>query len=111
MNVNGKHYRPAHDNGVPFYTALPSSSFNWTICDGVGEAPIEQRGGEEVRYMQGLHEGEIKKVLLTPEDSPAANFAFDVTPSHLVTGLITERGVCDASEEGVLGLYPEKKNQ
>ena len=98
----------AHDNGVPFYTALPSSSFDWQMRDGVKEVPIEQRGGEEVRYIQGLHDGEIKKVLLTPVDSPAANFAFDVTPARLVTGLITERGICEASEEGVLGLYPEK---
>ncbi len=99
----------AHDNGVPFYTALPSSTFDWTMRDGVKEIPIEQRGGEEVKYIQGLHEGEIKEVLLTPADSPAANFAFDVTPSRLVTGLITERGICVASEDGVLGLYPEKR--
>jgi methylthioribose-1-phosphate isomerase len=99
----------AHDNGIPFYTALPSSTFDWTMRDGVREIPIEQRGGEEVRYIQGLHEGEIKSVLLTPEDSPTANFAFDVTPSRLVTGLITERGICAASEEEVLGLYPEKR--
>ncbi len=98
----------AYDNGVPFYTALPSSTFDWTMRDGVKEVPIEQRGGEEVKYIQGWHEGEIKRVLLTPENSPAANYAFDVTPARLVTGLITERGICDASEEGVLGLYPEK---
>ncbi len=99
----------AFDNDVPFYTALPFSTFDWTMRDGVKEVPIEQRGGEEVRYIQGLHEGEIKSVLLTPKDSPAANFAFDVTPARLVTGLITERGICDASEKGVLGLYPEKR--
>ena len=99
----------AHDNDVPFYTALPSSTFDWVMRDGVKEVPIEQRDGTEVRYIQGLNEGEIKQVLLTPEDSPAANYAFDVTPSRLVTGLITERGICEASEEGVLGLYPEKR--
>jgi methylthioribose-1-phosphate isomerase len=77
--------------------------------DGVKEVPIEQRGASEVRLIQGLHDGEIKQVLLTPENSPAANFAFDVTPARLVTGLITERGICPASEAGVLGLYPEKK--
>ena len=99
----------AKDNGVPFYTALPSSTFDWVMRDGVKEVPIEQRDGKEVRYIQGFHEGEIKEVLLTPEASPAANYAFDVTPSRLVTGLITERGICEASEEGVLGLYPEKK--
>jgi len=99
----------AKDNNVPFYVALPSSSFDWEKRDGVQEIPIEQRDGHEVKYIQGLSDGELKWVLLTPEDSPAANFAFDVTPARLVTGLITERGVCNASEEGVLGLYPEKK--
>ena len=99
----------AKDNGVPFYTALPSSTFDWVMRDGVKEVPIEERDSKEVKYIQGLHEGEIKEVLLTPEASPAANYAFDVTPSRLVTGLITERGICEASEEGVLRLYPEKK--
>ncbi len=98
----------AKDNGVPFYTALPSSTFDWVMRDGVKEIPIEQRDGTEVRYIPGFHEGEIKAVLLTPKDSPAANYAFDVTPARLVTGLITERGICAASEEGVFGLYPEK---
>ena len=100
----------AFDNDVPFYTALPSSTFDWVMRDGVKDIPIEQRDGTEVRYIQGMHDGEITAVLLTPEDSPAANYAFDVTPARLVTGLITERGICDASEEGVLGLYPEKRN-
>ncbi len=99
----------AKDNDIPFYVALPSSTFDWEKRDGVKEIPIEQRDATEVKYIQGLHEGEIVQVLLTPEDSPAANYAFDVTPARLVTGLITERGVCDASEQGVLGLYPEKK--
>ncbi len=98
----------AKDNNVPFYVALPSSSFDWEKRNGVQEIPIEQRDGHEVKYIQGLVDGELKWVLLTPQDSPAANFAFDVTPSRLVTGLITERGVCEASEEGVLSLYPEK---
>ncbi len=99
----------AHDNGVPFYVALPSSSFDWNIRDGVKEIPIEERGEDEVKFIQGLHRGEIVKVLLTPAESPATNFGFDVTPRKYVTGLITERGVCEASEEGVLGLYPEKR--
>lgn len=98
----------AHDNGVPFYVALPSSTFDWVMQDGLKEIPIEQRDGGEVRYIQGLHEGALKKVLLTPEKSPAVNYGFDVTPARLVTGLITERGICDASEAGVLELYPEK---
>ncbi len=97
----------AKDNGVPFYVALPSSTFDWTKRDGVKEIPIEERGGEEVKYIQGLSDGEIKTVLLTPEKSAAANFAFDVTPARLVTGLITERGICEASEKGILELYPE----
>ena len=99
----------AKDNNVPFYVALPSSTFDWKMKDGVKEIPIEQRGDEEVKYAQGLVDGEIKKVLLTPKDSPAANFAFDVTPRRLITGLITERGIIEANEESVLNLYPEKK--
>ena len=99
----------ARDNGVPFYVALPSSTFDWTLRDGVREIPIEQRDGAEVKYIEGLHDGRSLTVLLTPAESPAANYAFDVTPSRLVTGLITERGICAASEEGVLGLYPEKR--
>jgi len=99
----------AHDNGIPFYTALPSSTFDWVRRDGVAEIPIEERGGEEVKWIQGLCEGEIAQVLLTPPGSPAANYAFDVTPARLVTGLITERGICPASEEGVLRLFPERR--
>lgn len=99
----------AKDNNIPFYVALPSSTFDWKMRDGVKEIPIEQRDATEVKYMPGLHEGEIKSILLTPADSPAANYAFDVTPARLITGLITERGLCAASEEGILGLYPEKK--
>lgn len=99
----------AKDNGVPFYVALPSSSFDWQMRDGIQEIPIEQRGGEEVSHIQGLVDNEIKKVLLTPKGSPATNFAFDVTPSRLVTGLITERGVCDANEEGIMTMFPEKR--
>jgi methylthioribose-1-phosphate isomerase len=99
----------ARDNGVPFYVALPSSTFDWEHRDGVKEIPIEQRDAAEVKTISGLHAGEIVSVQLTPEDSPAANYAFDVTPARLVSGLITERGICDASEEGILALYPEKK--
>ncbi len=99
----------ARDNNIPFYVALPSSTFDWHRRDGLKEIPIEQREGTEVKYISGWHEGAIKPVLLTPQNSPAANYAFDVTPARLVTGLITERGICEASEEGVLGLYPEKK--
>jgi methylthioribose-1-phosphate isomerase len=99
----------AHDNGVPFYVALPSSTFDWQLRDGIRDIPIEQRDGTEVRLIEGLHGDELVEVLLTPAESPAANYAFDVTPSRLVTGLITERGICAASEEAVLSLYPEKR--
>ena len=99
----------AKDNGVPFYVALPSSSFDWTIRDGVREIPIEERGSEEVNYADGLHAGQQVEVRVTPENSPAANFGFDVTPRQLVTGLITERGVCEANEESILGLFPERR--
>ena len=101
----------AKDNNIPFYVTLPSSTFDWTIRDGVKDILIEKRDPDEVRYIQGLCDGKIKKVLLTVEQSPAVNYAFDVTPARLVTGLITERGICDANEEGVLGLYPEHKSK
>lgn len=99
----------AADNDVPFYVALPSSTIDWTMRNGLTDIPIEQRGTDEVCYIQGLENGAVKKVLLTPPDSPAANYAFDVTPARLVTGLITERGICTASEKGILALFPEKK--
>jgi methylthioribose-1-phosphate isomerase len=98
----------AKDNRVPFYVALPSSSFDWEMRDGLKEIPIEERGSEEVKYADGLVDGRRAEVLITPEDSPAANYAFDVTPGRFVTGLITERGICKASEKGVLALFPER---
>lgn len=99
----------AQDNHVPFYAALPSSTIDWKMRDGVREIPIEERDVAEVKYIHGVHEGGVKEVLITPESSPASNYGFDVTPARLVTGIITERGVCAASEKGVLGLYPERK--
>lgn len=98
----------ASDNGVPFYVALPSSTIDWRVKDGVREIPIEQRGAEEVTHLTGATAaGGIETIRITPEGSPAANYAFDVTPARLVTGLITERGVCEASEAGLVGLFPE----
>lgn len=97
----------AKDNRVPFYVALPSSSFDWRIRDGVKEIPIEERSSDEVNYADGWHEGELIEVRLTPETSAAANFGFDVTPRQFVTGLITERGICQANEQSILGLFPE----
>src|SRR2546421_4748612 len=100
----------AKDNAVPFYVALPSSSFDWNIRDGVSEIPIEERGSEEVNYADGLHEGQQVEVRVTAENSPAANFGFDVTPRQLVTGLITERGICEANEQSILRLFPERRS-
>ena len=96
----------AKDNDIPFYVALPSSTFDWNLSDGVKEIPIETRDPDEVRYVQGLDKDVIRSVLIPPADSPAANFAFDVTPARLVTGYITERGICDAA--GIRKLFPEK---
>ncbi|HMJ04897.1 MAG TPA: S-methyl-5-thioribose-1-phosphate isomerase [Chthoniobacterales bacterium] len=99
----------AKDNGVPFYVALPSSSFDWKIRDGVKEIPIEERGAEEVSHADGLHAGAHVEVRVTPETSAAANFGFDVTPRQLVTALITERGICEANEHGIAALFPEHR--
>ncbi|MEL6673517.1 MAG: S-methyl-5-thioribose-1-phosphate isomerase [Bacteroidota bacterium] len=101
----------AWDNGVPFYVALPSPTIDWSIRDGVKQIPIEVRGGEEVRFMRGWCDrtGQVEKVRIVPADSPAENHAFDVTPAKYVTALITERGVCPATEEGIASLFPEMK--
>jgi methylthioribose-1-phosphate isomerase len=98
----------AHDNGVPFYAALPTSTIDWAMRDGVKEIPIEERDSREVTHISGLAaDGSLATVQLTPTGSPARNYAFDVTPSRFVTGVITERGVCAANEAGLKGLYPE----
>ena len=99
----------ARDNNIPFYFSLPSSTFDLTLRDGIKEIPIETRDPDEVRYVQGMDQGKTIDVLITPIASPAANFAFDVTPAGLVTGFITERGICKASEKEILNLFPEKK--
>ena len=98
----------AHDNGVPFYVGLPYPTIDWTIEDG-RDIPIEERNATELSRMSGrTASGEVVTVDILPEGSPAANPAFDVTPARLVTALITERGVCAASEAGLLSLYPEQ---
>ena len=97
----------AHDNDVPFYVALPASSIDWNMRDGRREIPIEQRSGDEVKYIQGFDGEQLRRVRLTPAGSPAANYGFDVTPARLVTGLITDRGICEATEAGLLSLFPE----
>ncbi len=97
----------AQDNGVPFYVALPSPTIDWTVSDGVAEIPIEDRPAREVTHVQGLTAGGIGAVQVSPEGTAGGNPAFDVTPARLVTGLITEAGVCEASEAGLAALFPE----
>ena len=98
----------AKDNGVPFYVALPSTTIDWTLDDGF-RIPIEERSGDELSRISGRTEsGDIATVQVTPDGSPVANYAFDVTPARLVTGLITERGVADASREGLARMFPER---
>ena len=100
----------AHDNGVPFYVALPSSTFDWEICDGLSGIPIEQRSGREITHIRGLNEAaEMSTIAIAPLDTATVNYGFDVTPARLITGLISERGVMEASEEDILRLYPEHK--
>jgi methylthioribose-1-phosphate isomerase len=98
----------AHDCGVPFYAALTGPTIDWEISDGVAQIPIEERSADEVRFVRGrTAEGGLVAVNILPEHSAAANPAFDVTPARLVTGIITERGVCPATAEGLRRLYPE----
>jgi len=99
----------ARDNAIPFYVALPSSSIDWTLSDGVAEIPIEERDGSELSHVRGrTGDGETVEVAILPASSPVANPSFDVTPARLVTGLITECGVCEASRAGLGGLFPER---
>ncbi len=98
----------ARDTGVPFYVALPGPTIDWTIRDGLREIPIEERDAAEVTEISGrAADGRVLSVTLAPDGTPAGNYAFDVTPARLVTALITERGVCQASEPGLAALYPE----
>ena len=100
----------ARDNNVPFWVALPSTTIDWTVSDGLREIPIEERAQSEVTDITGrLPGGSIATVRVAAGGSPAANPAFDVTPARLVTGLITERGRCDASADALLGLFPERR--
>lgn len=97
----------ARDNNIPFYVALPSSTFDWTLRNGLEDIPIEERDPDEVRYVQGYSQGAMHNVLVPPETSPAGNYAFDVTPARLVTGFITERGICKATEQDIKRLFPD----
>ncbi|KQT99049.1 methylthioribose-1-phosphate isomerase [Methylobacterium sp. Leaf469] len=100
----------ASDNGIPFYAALPFSTIDWTLDDGVAQIPIEERDGREVSHLTGrLPDGAFATIEVVSPGSPVANPAFDVTPARLVTGIITERGVARASADGLLSLYPERR--
>ncbi len=99
----------AKDNGIPFYAALPSTSIDWSIENGLKEIKIEKRDPVEVSEIEGWTGSEIERVRLIPEKSSALNYGFDVTPARLVTGLITERGICKANKNSILNLFPEKK--
>ena len=98
---------------MAMFHGVPSSwtTLDWTINDGLKEIPIEERNQDEVRYVVGKSKvsGKLDEVLICPETTQASNYGFDVTPARLVTALITERGVCDASEEGLLSLFPEER--
>jgi len=99
----------AKENSVPFYVALPSSTFDFKMKDGVKEIPIEERDSSEIMYITGVtKEGRTETVRICPEATNARNWGFDVTPAKLITGLISERGACEASEKGISYLYPEK---
>ena len=99
----------AHDNNVPFYVALPSPTIDWTVGDGVAEIPIEERSGDEVSLVWGRDaDGKVVQVRISPDGTDAANPAFDVTPARLVTGLITERGIAEASQPGLKALFPDR---
>jgi methylthioribose-1-phosphate isomerase len=100
----------ARDNNLPFYVALPSSTFDFAMTDGLRQIPIEERDAHEVRFVSGkTADGSLAEVLVCPESTPAKNYGFDVTPARLVTGLICERGICEASQEGILNLFPEQR--
>jgi len=98
----------AYDNNIPFYSAVPSTSIDFSIKDGVNEIVIEERDPAEVLKIEGLLHGKIEEVRLCPENSHAANYAFDVTPARLITGIITEKGICRADEESIKKMFPDK---
>ena len=100
----------ARDNNVPFYVALPSSTLDFSLDDGVTQIPIEERSGDEVRIVSGkLSDGSVASVQICPDTTPARNWGFDVTPARLITGIVCERGICSATESGILKLFPEQK--
>ncbi|HLO59406.1 MAG TPA: S-methyl-5-thioribose-1-phosphate isomerase [Bacteroidales bacterium] len=98
----------AFDNHILFYAALPSSTIDWTLSEGAGETPIEERNGNEVTFMEGLKNGEVMEVEILPPGTPVANYGFDITPARLVTGIITERGISNANKKSIFTLFPER---
>lgn len=96
----------AYDNNVPFYVALPSTTFDWTMTEGVHAIPIEERDPEELTYVEGWQEGKVGRVLVPPQGSPALNYGFDVTPAKYISGLLTERGLCQANEASIREMFP-----
>ncbi|HEX3008841.1 MAG TPA: S-methyl-5-thioribose-1-phosphate isomerase [Bacteroidales bacterium] len=99
----------AKDNGIPFYVALPSSTFDWKLTDGINQIPVEIRNSDEIRFVEGTERDQIRLVNTLPENSAALNYGFDVTPARLVTALITERGICAANQDSIVNLFPEKR--
>jgi methylthioribose-1-phosphate isomerase len=100
----------AFDNNIPFYSALPSTSIDFSISNGLKEIPIEERNPEEVKNITGFADGEIKSVLICPENAAVANYGFDITPARLITGLITEKGICRATEKDIKKMFSDKFN-
>jgi methylthioribose-1-phosphate isomerase len=98
----------AKDNNIPFYAALPSTTIDFTLTEGVTEIIVEERSQEEVKYISGLLDGEIQSVRICPEKSAALNYGFDVTPARLITGLITEKGICRATEKDIKTMFSDK---
>lgn len=96
----------AHDNAIPFYVAIPEGTLDFEISDGVKDIPIEMRSEDEVKYIRGLNsEGKVEELLITPKGSNAVNYGFDITPARLVTGLITEKGVCSTNEKAIRTMF------
>ncbi len=100
----------AYDNNIPFYSVFPSTSIDFGIKDGMTEILVEERDPEEVTYVSGFADGRIKSVRICPEDTAAANWGFDITPARLITGLITEKGICKATEKDIKKLFSDKFN-
>jgi methylthioribose-1-phosphate isomerase len=100
----------AHDNGIPFYAALPSTSIDMELTDGLNEIPVEERDPSEVTNISGLLRGKIESVRICPEKTSVANYGFDVTPARYITGLITERGICKATEKEINNMFSDKFN-